>query len=83
MEKTSDGFELANEDLLIRGPGDFWGVKQHGLNQLKVANLLRDQEMIRASSEAAASFSPQQIREEKIDHYIGLKFKENALIAMN
>ena len=83
MEKTSDGFELANEDLLIRGPGDFWGVKQHGLNQLKVANLLRDQEMIRASSEAAANFSPQQIREEKIDHYIGLKFKENALIAMN
>ena len=83
MEKTSNGFELANEDLLIRGPGDFWGVKQHGLNELKVANLLRDQEMIRAASEAAASFDPRQIREEKIDHYINLKFNKTALISMN
>ncbi|NLB89233.1 MAG: ATP-dependent DNA helicase RecG, partial [Syntrophomonadaceae bacterium] len=31
MEKTNDGFVLAAEDLIIRGPGDFWGVRQHGL----------------------------------------------------
>jgi ATP-dependent DNA helicase RecG len=46
MEKTCDGFEIAQMDLLIRGPGEFWGFKQHGLNQLKVADLLRDQRWV-------------------------------------
>ncbi|HZJ84494.1 MAG TPA: ATP-dependent DNA helicase RecG, partial [Syntrophomonadaceae bacterium] len=49
MEKTNDGFILANEDLSIRGPGDFWGVRQHGLDQLKVANLIEDKDLIELS----------------------------------
>jgi ATP-dependent DNA helicase RecG len=39
MEKTEDGFRLAEEDLRMRGPGDFFGVRQHGVPGLKVARL--------------------------------------------
>jgi len=83
MEKTSNGFELANEDLLIRGPGDFWGVKQHGLNELKVANLIRDVKIITDSSQAAAAFSPEQLKDQNIDLYLARKYKKSAVIAMN
>ncbi len=42
MEETCDGFRIAEEDLKIRGPGDFLGVRQSGLPPFKVADLVRD-----------------------------------------
>lgn len=44
--RTQDGFVLAEEDLKLRGPGDFFGVKQHGLPAFKLINLYEDQELI-------------------------------------
>ncbi|MEC7786440.1 MAG: helicase-related protein, partial [Nitrospinota bacterium] len=40
--RTKDGYEIAEEDLKIRGPGDFMGTRQSGLPILKIANLIRD-----------------------------------------
>jgi ATP-dependent DNA helicase RecG len=47
LTKTSDGFKIAEEDLRIRGPGEFFGTKQHGLPELKVADLIEDFELLR------------------------------------
>ncbi len=46
MTKTNDGFEIAEKDLQLRGPGDFFGVKQHGLPEFRIVNLLRDMDML-------------------------------------
>lgn len=46
MCKTNDGFLIAREDLKLRGPGDFFGNKQHGLPALKIADMLTDTEML-------------------------------------
>ena len=45
MTKTTDGFQIAEEDLRLRGPGDFFGARQHGLPGLKVADLGCDTSM--------------------------------------
>jgi ATP-dependent DNA helicase RecG len=42
MEKTTDGFKIAEEDLALRGPGEFFGIRQSGLPDLRVAHLIRD-----------------------------------------
>lgn len=46
MVQTCDGFEIANKDLELRGPGDFFGAAQHGLPALKIANMTRDIETV-------------------------------------
>jgi len=53
LEKTSDGFELAEIDLEIRGPGEFLGKKQHGFGAFKILDLKRDQEIIKKSKQEA------------------------------
>ena len=46
MCETQDGFRIAEEDLKIRGPGDFLGTRQSGLPELRVANLIRDYKIL-------------------------------------
>jgi ATP-dependent DNA helicase RecG len=53
MERTQDGFEIAEKDLEIRGPGEFFGVKQSGLPEFRVANLLRDREALELARQEA------------------------------
>jgi ATP-dependent DNA helicase RecG len=53
MVRTSDGFALAEEDLRLRGPGDFHGTRQSGLPEFKIADLLRDGNALEAAREEA------------------------------
>ena len=52
MCETTDGFKLAEKDMLLRGTGDFFGTKQHGIPQLKMANLYRDAGCLNVIEEA-------------------------------
>ena len=57
MAATEDGFLIAEKDLEIRGPGDFFGTRQWGLPALRVANLIRDRALLeRARDEAFRLF---------------------------
>jgi ATP-dependent DNA helicase RecG len=53
MAETSDGFVIAERDLQLRGPGDFFGTRQHGLPQLRAGDLLRDSELLEMAFEEA------------------------------
>lgn len=53
MKKYSDGFKIADEDLKARGPGDFFGERQHGLPKLKIADMLEDIEILRLAQDCA------------------------------
>ncbi|MFB0507007.1 MAG: ATP-dependent DNA helicase RecG [Thermodesulfobacteriota bacterium] len=55
MEETSDGFRIAEEDLVIRGPGDFLGTRQSGLPDFRVANILRDGKILNEARQEAFS----------------------------
>ena len=51
---TSDGFRIAEEDLQQRGPGDFFGSRQHGLPLFRLGGLVRDMSILRDAQNAAA-----------------------------
>lgn len=53
MTRTNNGFEIAEEDLKLRGPGDFFGSRQHGLPALRVADLTCDMELMHEAQAAA------------------------------
>lgn len=53
MEETTDGFRIAEEDLKIRGPGEFLGTRQSGLPELRTANIVRDIAILTAAREEA------------------------------
>lgn len=53
LAKTADGFRIAEEDLKLRGPGDFFGQRQHGLPQLGIADLAADMRVLKEAQQAA------------------------------
>jgi ATP-dependent DNA helicase RecG len=64
IRETNDGFEIARRDLELRGPGELLGTRQTGLAQLRIADLVRDADLLPAIRSAAASLlhqAPEQV----------------------
>jgi ATP-dependent DNA helicase RecG len=61
MVTTQDGFALAELDLSIRGPGEFFGTRQAGLPDFRVANLVRDRQLLELAKAEAARFANARI----------------------
>ena len=57
MVRTQDGFELAELDLTMRGPGEFFGTRQAGLPDFRVANLVRDRKLLELAKQEATKFA--------------------------
>jgi len=62
MAKYSDGFRIAEEDLRIRGPGEFFGREQHGLSELKIANPLSQMQLLKRAREEALKLLAADLR---------------------
>ncbi len=72
LEKTNDGFKIAEEDLRLRGPGDFLGVRQSGEMDFGIADIYADSRMLKAASDSAQSI---------LDEDPLLESKENRLLS--
>jgi ATP-dependent DNA helicase RecG len=68
MTETNDGFRIAEEDLAIRGPGEFFGTRQHGLPDLKLANILKDVKILEEAREDALELVAQDPHLRKPEH---------------
>jgi len=70
MEKTTDGFALAEEDLAIRGPGDFLGTRQSGLPDFRIASIIRDVRILNDAKEDAFALAARDPMLSKPEHAI-------------
>ena len=70
MEKTADGFMLAEEDLAIRGPGDFLGTRQSGLPDFRIGSIIRDARILSEAREDAFSLVAADPQLDKPEHLL-------------
>ena len=77
MCEHADGFTLAEEDLKLRGSGELFGTKQHGLPDLKLANIFTDTDLLLLSRECAAETLRDSVAIQKIKEYIKTHYDGN------
>lgn len=70
--KTRDGFKIAEEDLKLRGPGDFLGSRQHGLPEFKIADIFADTELLKAAQTAAENLLN---KDSRLENYPELRIR--------
>jgi ATP-dependent DNA helicase RecG len=73
LVKSNDGFHIAEMDLKLRGPGEFFGTRQSGLPSLRIADIVRDREWLEIARSEALSFianPPSQAELKRVVHYI-------------
>ena len=87
MTSTNNGFVISEKDLELRGPGDVFGVRQHGLPELKIANLYRDMDILkdvqktvkRIIDDNLLSDDQYRLLNKKLDDKVKEKFKDISL----
>jgi ATP-dependent DNA helicase RecG len=70
MVETTDGFRIAEIDLKLRGPGEFFGTRQWGIPAFRIANLLRDQEILEWAKREAAEFVAHPPSREEFETFV-------------
>lgn len=88
MQNSSDGFVISEKDLEIRGPGEFLGTKQHGLPELRIANIFTDIKVLKLAQEEASNLVRKDPKLSKIENIfikneIISKFKNIENISFN
>ncbi len=78
MCESNDGFYISEEDLKLRGPGDFFGTRQHGLPEMKIANLFEDTDILKKAQKCAEDIIKEDALLEKSENF-GIKEKINEL----
>lgn len=68
LQSSSDGFIISEKDLELRGPGEFFGTRQHGLPELKIANLFRDMDILKLAQSEALNVMKLDPNLEKREH---------------
>lgn len=68
MERTTDGFEIAEVDLKLRGPGDFLGTKQSGLPDFRFADIIQDQDLLEVAKKQARELMEKDFLLSKKEH---------------
>ncbi len=87
MTKSNDGFVISEKDLELRGPGDVFGVRQHGLPEFRIANLYRDMDILKEVQGAVKDIldrnlleTPEyQLLKARLQRFFEVKFKELSL----
>ena len=73
MTQTNDGFVIAEKDLELRGPGEFLGVRQSGLPDFKISDIIRDAKILELARNSAIEF----VKTHNLDEYPNLKNTTN------
>jgi ATP-dependent DNA helicase RecG len=84
MAQSNDGFVISEKDLEIRGPGEFFGTRQHGLPELKIANLYKDLEILKLAQEGAKEIAiedPGLMNNKRLKQYLAQHFGEKATLS--
>ena len=80
MQKTNDGFTISGKDLELRGPGEFFGTRQHGIPELRIANLYEDIDILKKAQEAALKLIKE---DDKLEKEENLRLKAKMVEILN
>lgn len=84
MTQSTDGFVISEKDLEIRGPGEFFGTRQHGLPELKIANLYKDMDILKLAQNSAIEIieaDPGLLEHEALKKYLSMYFGDKVTLS--